>query len=99
MEKINYPNTSIYFDESFLNLHNYIQESDLDNLFFLIDANIYDLYVNSFNDLDNIIIIPPNEDSKSLSYTSILIEKLLRLGANKSSYLIGIVGGITCDIT
>ena len=99
MEKINYPNTSIYFDESFLNLHNYIQESDLDNLFFLIDANIYDLYINLFNDLDNIIVIPPTEDSKSFSYASILIEKLLALGANKSSYLIGIGGGITCDIT
>ena len=99
MEKINYPNTSIYFDESFLNLHNYIQDSDLDNLFFLIDANIYDLYINSFNDLDNIVVIPPTEDSKSLSYASILIEKLLALGANKSSYLIGIGGGITCDIT
>tara|TARA_Y100000739_G_scaffold15262_1_gene12388 strand:- start:249 stop:1259 length:1011 start_codon:yes stop_codon:yes gene_type:complete len=99
VEKINYLNTSIYFDESFLNLHNYIKESDLDNLFFLIDANIYDLYVNSFNDLDNIIIIPPTEDSKSLSYASILIEKLLTLGANKGSYLIGIGGGITCDIT
>ena len=98
MEKINYPNTSIYFDESFLNLHNYVQDSDLDNLFFLIDANIYDLYVNSFNDLDNIIVIPPIEDSKSLSYASVLIEKLLALGANKSSYLIGIGGGITCDI-
>ena len=99
MEKINYPNTSIYFDESFLNLYNYVQDSDLDNLFFLIDANIYDLYINSFNDLDNIIVIPPTEDSKSLSYASILIEKLLAIGANKSSYLIGIGGGITCDIT
>ena len=99
MEKINYPNTSIYFDESFLNFHNYVQESDLDNLFFLIDAKIYDLYINSFNELNNIIVIPPTEDSKSLSYTSILIEKLLGLGANKSSYLIGIGGGITCDIT
>ena len=99
MEKTNYPNTSIYFDESFLNFHNYVQESDLDNLFFLIDAKIYDLYINSFNELNNIIVIPPTEDSKSLSYTSILIEKLLGLGANKSSYLIGIGGGITCDIT
>ena len=40
VEKISYSNSSIYFNESFLNLHNYIKKSDLDNLFYLIDSKI-----------------------------------------------------------
>ena len=99
MEKISYSNSSIYFNESFLNLHNYIKKSDLDNLFYLIDSKIYDIYFDSFNKLENVLVIPADESSKTLSYSSILIEKLLDLGANKNSYLIGVGGGIVCDVT
>ena len=99
MEKISYSNSSIYFNESFLNLHNYIKKSDLDNLFYLIDSKIYDIYFDSFNKLENVLVIPADESSKTLSYSSILIEKLLDLGANKTSYLIGVGGGVICDVT
>ena len=37
MLKIKYPNTQIFFDDSFENLSSYIQISDNENVFYFID--------------------------------------------------------------
>ena len=98
VEKIIYPNTTILFDESFKNIHNYVADSDLNNRFYFVDSEVYNIYKDIFNSLKNIIIINSSEESKSLLFISSLIDKILNLGANKHSYIIAVGGGVICDI-
>ena len=99
MLKIKYPNTQIFFDDSFENLSSYIQISDIQNVFYFIDKKVFEIYNDVFNSLKNIIIIDSNEKSKSIEYSTSLINKLINLEANKKSYFIAIGGGVVCDIT
>ena len=99
MLKIKYPNTQIFFDDSFENLSSYIQISDKENVFYFIDKKVFEIYNDVFNSLKNIIIIDSNEKSKSIEYSTSLINKLIHLEANKKSYFIAIGGGVVCDIT
>ena len=99
MLKIKYPNTQIFFDDSFENLSSYIQISDIQNVFYFIDKKVFEIYNDIFNSLKNIIIINSNEKSKSIDYSASLINKLINLKANKKSYFIAIGGGVVCDIT
>ena len=99
MLKIKYPNTQIFFDDSFENLSSYIQISDIQNVFYFIDKKVFEIYNDVFNSLKNIIIIDSNEKSKSIDYSASLINKLIHLEANKKSYFIAIGGGVVCDIT
>ena len=97
MEKIPYINTSIYFDDSFSSLFKYI-DLDSSNIFLIVDSNIYDLHINKFHEFKNILTVESIEDSKSLAYTDILIDKLILLGCNRSSFIVGVGGGIISDI-
>ena len=99
MLKIKYPNTQIFFDDSFQNLSSYIKILDKENVFYFIDKKVFEIYNDVFNSLKNIIIIDSNEKSKSIEYSTSLINKLIHLEANKKSYFIAIGGGVVCDIT
>ena len=97
MEKIPYTNTSIYFDDSFSSLFKYI-DLDLSNIFLIVDSNIYDLHREKFHEFENILVVESVEDSKSLAYLDTLIDKLILLGCNRSSFIVGVGGGVICDI-
>ena len=97
MEKIPYINTLIYFDDSFSSLFKYI-DLDSSNVFLIVDSNIYDLYSKKFHEFENILVVESVEDSKSLAYLDTLIDKLILLGCNRSSFIIGVGGGVICDI-
>ena len=99
MLKVKYPNTQIFFDDSFENLSSYLQILDKENVFYFIDKKVFEIYNDVFNSLKNIIIIDSNEKSKSIEYSTSLINKLINLEANKKSYFIAIGGGVVCDIT
>ena len=45
-----------------------------------------------------VITIDTGEEIKSLDTVSVLYDKLLSLGADRSSFIVGIGGGIVCDI-
>ena len=98
MEKIPYTNTSIYFDDSFSSLFKYI-DLDSSNVFLIVDSNIYDLYSKKFHEFENILVVESIEDSKSLAYLDTLINKLILLGCNRSSFIVGVGGGVISDIT
>ena len=51
MLKIKYPNTQIFFDDSFENLSSYIQISDKENVFYFIDKKVFEIYNDVFNSL------------------------------------------------
>jgi len=97
LEKIPYTNTSIYFDDSFSSLFKYI-DLDSSNVFLIVDSNIYDLYSKKFHEFENIFVVESVEDSKSLVYLDTLIDKLILLGCNRSSFIVGVGGGVICDI-
>ena len=97
MEKIPYTNTSIYFDDSFSSLVKYI-DLDFSNIFLIVDSNIYDLHPKKFHEYKNILVVESVEDSKSLTYVDTLIDKLILLGCNRSSFIVGVGGGVISDI-
>lgn len=97
MEKIPYTNTSIYFDDSFSSLFKYI-DLDSSNVFLIVDSNIYDLHSKKFHEFENILVVESVEDSKSLAYLDTLIDKLILFGCNRSSFIVGVGGGVICDI-
>ena len=99
MERIFYPKTQILFDACFSNLESYLELTDCESLCLLVDKKVYNYYKSYFTLYENIIIIDSKENSKSLDYISFLIEKLLKFEANKKTHLIGIGGGVICDIT
>ena len=99
MERIFYPKTQILFDASFSKLESYLEHPDCESLCLLVDKKVYNYHKSYFTLYENIIIIDSKENSKSLDYISCLIEKLLKFGANKKTHLIGIGGGVICDIT
>ena len=97
MEKIPYTNTSIYFDDSFSSLFKHI-DLDSSNVFLIVDSNIYDLHSKKFLEFENILVVESVEDSKSLAYLDTLIDKLILLGCNRSSFIVGVGGGVISDI-
>ena len=97
MEKIPYTNTSIYFDDSFSSLVKYI-DLDFSNIFLIVDSNIYNLHPKKFHEYKNILVVESIEDSKSLTYVDTLIDKLILLGCNRSSFIVGVGGGVISDI-
>ena len=97
MEKIPYINTSIYFDDNFSSLFKYI-DLDSSNVFLLVDSNIYNLHSKKFHEFENILVVESVEDSKSLAYLDTLIDKLILFGCNRSSFIVGVGGGVICDI-
>ena len=51
-----------------------------------------------FHEYKNILVVESVEDSKSLTYVDTLIDKLLLLGCNRSSFIVGVGGGVISDI-
>ena len=99
MKKINYSNSSIYINESFENLFDYIDYINKEEVFYLIDENVLSIHKNLFSNFSNIISIPSGEETKSIRYVNNIIEQLIELGANRKTFIIGIGGGVTCDVT
>jgi len=99
VKKIVYPSSSIYLDANFLDLFDCIDDLQKEEAFYLIDQNVYRIHKDVFSGFKKIIIVPPGEGTKSLVHINDFIEQLILLGANRKSYIIGIGGGVTCDIT
>jgi len=62
------------------------------------DPTVNSLYGESFPS-SQVIIIPEGEDSKTMQTCEEIVKKLLAMDADPSTHLIGIGGGVVCDIT
>jgi len=82
----------ISFDETFSSRDTFLDK----NFFLIIDENVHNLYPQI--KAANILVIPANENSKTLDMVSFIIEKLRSLGANRSDKIIAIGGGIIQDL-
>ena len=91
---INGAKSSIIIGESITNLQKYLPNQ---NCAFITDEKIFRLY-SELIPKKNLIVIPAGEKSKSLETISEIIKQLLDLGIDRHSFLLGIGGGVICDI-
>ncbi len=63
----------------------------------LTDENVYDLYAPDFPAFP-VIVIKPGESVKTLATVEFIYTELVKCGADRSTFLLGIGGGVICDI-
>lgn len=68
-----------------------------DSAVIITDDNLLRLYGKDFTDIP-VISIAPGEKSKKLAVIEELAGKLLHLGIDRNGFIIGIGGGVVCDI-
>ena len=64
----------------------------------ITDTNVFDLYGDRFPDYP-VLKLEPGEKIKQLSTIGYLAGELLKAGIDRSGFILGIGGGVVCDIT
>jgi 3-dehydroquinate synthase len=63
----------------------------------ITDNNVYKLYGKSFPDYP-VLKIVPGEESKKLKVIETLAGKLMKMGIDRSGFILAIGGGVVCDV-
>jgi 3-dehydroquinate synthase len=87
-------NSTILIGENFQNIRKYIPS---ENVVIITDTNVRRYYLKDFPPYE-IIEIGMGEKIKDLDTVQSLYRKLVELEADRSSFIIGVGGGIVCDI-
>jgi len=87
--------STILIGERLQALGKYIQT---EHLVIITDTNVRDIYQKDFPPGD-VIEIGTGEKIKNLDTVRFIYERLMDLEADRSSFIVGIGGGIVCDIT
>ena len=99
MEKLVYKTgsgaTELFIGKSWFEIGDHI---DPGNTIIISDSNIYSIYGGDFPECRR-IIIDPGEHTKSVATVEYIINQLLEKGCDRASFLLGIGGGVICDIT
>lgn len=98
VKTIDYQKSNIILGASFSSFQDFIPKKKRNRTIIITDNNLNRIYGESFNSLP-IIEIPAGEESKSMNTIMNIVEQLLDLGADRHSFLLGIGGGVICDIT
>ncbi|MRR19575.1 3-dehydroquinate synthase [bacterium] len=67
-------------------------------LFIITDTNVRRIYGSGFPD-GEVLETEPGEKSKTLAVAEDLCRRLLKAGADRSSFILGFGGGVVCDLT
>lgn len=86
--------STIIVGESISNLSEYIPSK---GIYIITDENVDKIYRNFFPNFPK-YIVKPGEESKNLLSVSEIYRWLLDTGADRSSFIVGIGGGVVCDI-
>jgi 3-dehydroquinate synthase len=86
--------STILLGETIANLGNYINH---ERIIVITDNNVFRLY-GRYMSRYRVIIIGTGEANKSLSSVESVMEKLLGFEADRSTFILGIGGGIVCDL-
>ncbi len=91
-------NYEVVFENDFGFIENFV---NIQNAFFVIDKNLYDLYKKVFNDIpqDKLFIIEAIEDNKKIEQVLFICERMISLDAKRNASLVSFGGGIVQDIT
>lgn len=87
--------STVLIGESIQNIRKYIPS---ENAVIITDTNVKRFYLKDFPPYE-IIEIGTGEKIKSLDTVQAVYRKLVELEADRSSFIVGIGGGIVCDIT
>jgi len=87
-------NSKIYIGESIKNISNYI---NIGKTIIITDSNVRQYYEHSFPGC-KVIEIGIGEKIKTLDTVKTIYEKLIKFEVDRSSFILGIGGGIVCDI-
>jgi 3-dehydroquinate synthase len=87
--------SAILIGETMKNLSEHIPSEDV---VIITDSNVWDHHRNEFPSFET-IKIGTGEGSKTLDTVTALYNRLVQLNADRSTILVGIGGGIVCDIT
>jgi len=86
--------SEILIGETRLNISNYIPDG---KVVIITDDNVGKLYGNEFPPFP-VLSFKPGEESKNLKTIEFLAEGVLRSGLDRKGFIIGIGGGVVCDI-
>lgn len=86
--------SEILIGEKLVNISKYTPT----NTIIITDNNLHKHYSTKFPDFP-VIKIPAGEKIKNLSTVENIITKLIKLQADRNTFLLGIGGGVVCDIT
>lgn len=87
--------SDILIGESISNFYRYV---DGKRVVVITDTHVQQLYGQLWSELPT-IITEPGENAKTLQTVEKIIHELLQLNAGRNTFLLGIGGGIVCDIT
>jgi 3-dehydroquinate synthase len=87
--------TNYYFDASFAQIKNLVEPA---GCIFITDQHVFDLQKKYFKNT-KCIQIPAGESYKVQHTVDEIIEKLIGFGADRSTTIIGVGGGVVTDIT
>ncbi|MCB9001228.1 MAG: 3-dehydroquinate synthase [Bacteroidales bacterium] len=92
--KGSYSTSRILVGENFKNVWSYVPDG---NVYIISDKNVMNLYGQFFKG-KNIYEVDPGENSKSLMAVSDIYRWLLSCHATRNSFILGVGGGVVCDI-
>lgn len=84
-----------YFDANFSGIGELVNDA---NIIILTDDNIFDLHAKKMSSFP-VIRFGAGEGFKNQATVDYIIGELIRLGAHKNTFLIGVGGGVVTDIT
>ena len=87
--------STILVGERLENLHRYLP---VENPIIITDHVVLDLYRRKLPKAE-IICIDTGEENKTLQTVEGIYERLVQLGADRTAFIVGVGGGIVCDIT
>jgi len=87
--------STLLVGETYKNVEEYLPSSPL---VIIVDNNVYDHYHEFFPE-GKLIRIDTSEGIKNLDTVDYIIDELVRMEADRSIFILGIGGGILCDIT
>lgn len=76
---------------------NVARHADPQTTIIIADVTVHGLYADGFPALKR-ILIEPGEAAKTLETISRIYRELLAQGADRTSFVLGIGGGVTCDV-
>jgi 3-dehydroquinate synthase len=68
------------------------------NVCYFVDKNVWEAHPSKFLNIEKIVMIEGNENSKNFDNLEVYIQQLLELNVDKNHLLIGVGGGIVSDI-
>ncbi len=88
-------NSRILVGEHLNQLSGYLPET---NVFIITDANVHRIYSADFPDYP-VFVMHPGEQSKTTDSAVAICQWLMEQGAGRDAFLLGIGGGMVCDMT